>query len=266
MGMGSIILMVTAVYAALVLALVILQRKIMYRPDAGEAVPAFHGLARFSDIAIESEDGTPLQLWYHEANEGMPTVVYFHGNAGHLGDRAGLFDALANKGLGVAAVSYRGYGKSKGIPNERGIFSDARAAVKWVKSRGIGMSNMGFYGESLGTGVAVRMASEFTPKALFLQAPYTSVANRAAEIYWYVPVRFLLRDHFDSISHIHKVKVPLMIFQGRKDLVIPPHHAEAMFERANEPKKIHFFDEVGHTEFDNHLIAQHVLETLTAKA
>jgi fermentation-respiration switch protein FrsA (DUF1100 family) len=263
--MGSIILIVTVVYAALVIALVLLQRKMMYRPDATDAIPAFHGLAHFSDVEIESEDGTPLQLWYHEAHENMPTIIYFHGNAGHLGDRAGLFDALANKGFGVAAVSYRGYGKSKGRPHERGIYADARAAIKWVKSRGIPFSNIAFYGESLGTGVAVKMATEYSPKALFLQAPYTSVVKRAAEIYWYVPVRFLLRDHFDSLSHIRKVTSPLTIFHGKLDDVIPAHHAEALLAVANDPKRAIYFDDVGHTDFDNHVITQHVMDVMGIK-
>lgn len=248
-------------YIALVLYMMVFQRKLMYHPVSGDVFPSLYGLPH-QDVALVSEDNTQLQLWYHEARAGMPTIVYFHGNAGHLGDRANLLGILAGKGLGVAALSYRGYGKSKGHPSEKGIYADARAAIKWVKARGIPLSNMAFFGESLGTGVAVRMASEFAPKALFLEAPYTSVSGRAAEIYWFVPVKQLIRDRFDSLAMIRKVHVPLVIFQGMRDIVIPPHHAQRLYEEANEPKHLFLFDQVGHTDFDNEVLVKHVLETL----
>lgn len=259
--MGSTILLISSLYGLLLLGLVVLQRKMMYKPMAGDAIPAIHGLPHFSDMMIDGKAGK-LQLWYHEAAEGMPTVVYFHGNAGHLGDRAALLKAFAEKGLGVAAVSYRGYGKSSGSPSENGIYADARTAVRWVKSRGIALSKMAFYGESLGTGVAIKMATEFHPRALFLQSPYTSVVQRASEIYWYVPVKYLIRDRFDSLSRIKQVKVPIMVFHGRLDDVIPPEHAERLLEEANEPKKAVFFDTVMHTDFDHSLIANLVAQAL----
>ena len=261
-AMYSLFLTVVVVYGLLLLGMTVFQRKLMYHPTAGDIDPAFYGLSHFEDLQIESEDGTKLQLWHHEAKNNLPTIIYFHGNAGHLGDRAHLFGALAEQGLGVVAVSYRGYGKSEGAPNEKGIYADARAAIKWTKSRGIGLSNIAFFGESLGTGVAVKMATEFQPKHLFLQAPYTSVVNRAAEIYWFVPVRLLIRDHFDSLSRMHAVKTPLMIFHGRMDPDIPIAHAQVLFDRANEPKQAIYFDTVGHTEFDPHTLAQHVMKAL----
>ena len=260
-----LLITIAILYCTLVLGMVVLQRRLMYHPTVGEIAPSFHGLAHFTDTTITSEDGTPLQLWYHEATRGMPTVIYFHGNAGHLGDRAGLFAALAEKGLGVAAVSYRGYGKSKGRPHEQGIYADARAAVKWVKSQGIPLSDIGFYGESLGTGVAIKMSTEFSPRCLFLQAPYTSVSGRAAEIYWFVPVKYLIRDHFDSLSRIKHVQAPVTIFHGKEDAVIPPHHAEKLLAFANDPKRAFFFDGVGHTEFDNDVLARHVVESFPPK-
>lgn len=260
--MYTVALTIGLLYGTVLLCMAVFQRKLMYHPDAADIAPSHFGLSGFEDITLTSEDGTPLHMWYREADKGRATVIYFHGNAGHLGDRAGLFAALAAKGLGVAAVSYRGYGKSRGAPHEKGIYADARSAVRWVKARGIGLSNVAFYGESLGTGVAVKMATEFSPRYLFLQAPYTSVVNRAAEIYWFAPVRALIRDHFDSLSRIHLVKIPLMIFHGRMDPVIPIRHAETLFEHANEPKHAVYFDTVSHTDFDNAAIAEHVAELL----
>lgn len=259
--MFYLIALAAALYGSLVLYMAVFQRQLMYHPARADADPALYGLPH-QDIFIDSDDGTRLQLWYHEARPGMATVIYFHGNAGHLGNRADLLGALIDTGLGVAAISYRGYGKSHGSPHEQGIYADARAAIRWVLSRGIPMTDIAFFGESLGTGVAIKMAGEFAPRALFLEAPYTSVAGRAAEIYWYMPVRLLIRDRFDSLAHIRQVRAPLTIFHGRLDPVIPLHHAERLYEAASEPKRFLVFDDVGHTEFDNRLLAGHVAEAL----
>ena len=183
-AMIALFITVVAVYALLIICMALFQRKLMYHPVAGAVTPAMFGLSDFSDQIIPSDDGTKLQLWFREPDAGKPTIIYFHGNAGNLGNRIPQLAAFAQQGLGVAAISYRGYGQSGGSPSESGIFADARAAVRWVKSRGIPLANIAFFGESLGTGVAIRMATEFTPKYVFLQAPYTSVAGRAAEIYW----------------------------------------------------------------------------------
>lgn len=261
--MTILLITILLCYLVLLVGMTIFQRKLMYLPVKDIKSPENYGLRGTLDISLTSEDGTPLHLWYKEAKGDLPTVIYFHGNAGNISDRAPLFAGLAEKGLGVAMISYRGYGKSEGSPTECGLYKDARTAVKWVKSRGIPMSQIAFYGESLGTGVAVRTACEFTPKALFLQAPYSSVISRAAEIYWYVPVRKLIRDHYDSLSHIGQVKSKLVIFHGRKDDVIPLAHGERLFAAANEPKQLFVFDDIHHNDFDNVLISQHVLDILT---
>lgn len=261
-AMTTLLLIAILSYGAILLYMVMFERKLMYHPNAADVHPYAFGLDNFTEHTIGSEDGTALQLWYHEAKNNLPTIIYFHGNAGHLGDRAHLMKAFADKGMGVAAISYRGYGKSQGSPHELGIYADARASIKWVKSQGIALSNIAFYGESLGTGVAIKMATEYRPKALFLQAPYTSVADRAAEIYWYIPVKQLMRDKFDSISLIKDVRAPLTIFHGKLDPVIPYQHAESLMAEANEPKRAIYFDDIGHTEFDSAVIADHVLQAL----
>lgn len=259
------ILLITALscYLLLLAGMTVFQRKLMYLPVKEIEAPAHYGLQNVQDVKLTSEDGTQLHLWYKEAEHNLPTVLYFHGNAGHIGDRASLFGALANKGLGVAMISYRGYGKSEGSPSEKGVYKDARAAVKWLKSRGIPMSEIAFYGESLGTGVAIKTASEYAPKTLFLQAPYTSVINRASEIYWFLPVRLLIRDHYNSLATIPKVKSRVVIFHGAKDDVIPLKHGKTLFEAAAEPKQLFVFDDIQHNDFDNALISQHVLDILT---
>lgn len=248
-------------YISVLACMFFFQRKLLYFPDTNIAAPERYGISGFSDIYLKTADGISIQAWYHHAAPDMPTVVYFHGNASHLGNRAGIYSALAGKGLGVMAVEYRGYGKSKGSPSEQGIYADARAAISYlVNEQKIPFDEIIIYGESLGSGVAVQMASEHQVGAVALQAPYTSVANRAAEIYWFLPVGLLIRDRFDSLQKIGTVRSPVIIFHGELDETIPIAHGKKILEAANNPKEGVFFRDVSHNNFDSSTIASHVLD------
>jgi uncharacterized protein len=258
--MTGLFLTLAIIYAALVGLLFVFQRQIMYAPDKAIGTPEQYGLSGFSDERTMSADGISIQLWYRKSNEGFPTIVYYHGNAAHLGDRAGILSALADKGFGVLAVSYRGYGKSEGSPSEQGLYQDARAAIQFLMDQKILAERLMLYGESLGTGVATQMATEYPVGGLILQAPYTSVAGRAAEIYYYVPVRYLIRDRYDSIDKIAKVKAPLLLFHGELDTIIPVIHGRRLFDRATCLKKAFFLSHTAHNDFDSSAISSHVLD------
>ncbi len=256
----SLLLAVLAVYLALVGYLFVRQRTLLYYPDTNIESPQQYGLAGFAEHFVPS-DGETIQLWYRQPLKGFPIIVYFHGNASHLGNRAGIYTALADKGFGVLAVSYRGYGKSTGTPSEEGFYYDARAALRFLtQEKNIPISRVLLFGESLGSGVAVQMAVEYPVAGLILQAPFTSVVTRAAELYFYIPVRLLLQDKFDSLSKIGKVKAPLLLFHGELDTVIPVNHGKTLFEAANQPKQAFFFPHVAHNDFDSSLISAHVLD------
>src|SRR4051812_24577218 len=102
------------VYAALIGILYGRQRQLIYHPSTSIAPPEYYGLEGFGEYVTATSDRQSLQLWYRAAREGFPTVVYYHGNASHMGGRAGMYMRLAEKGFGVLGVSYRGYGKSTG--------------------------------------------------------------------------------------------------------------------------------------------------------
>lgn len=252
---------IAAVYFLLVAGLFIFQRKVMYLPDQNIGMPEQYGLSGFEDFLVTSGDGTKVQLWYKKAAEKFPTIVYYHGNAAHLGNRAGIYHALAEKGFGVLALSYRGYGKSEGTPHEQGIYADARAAIRYLTDeQKLPLSQILLFGESLGSGVAVQMATEHKVAGVVLEAPYTSVVNRAAEIYFYIPVRLLIKDHYDSIHKLPRVLAPVLIFHGELDATIPIAHGRAMYAAVQSPKKAYFFANVGHTDFDSPTLASHILD------
>lgn len=248
-------------YALLVIGMYVFQRKLMYLPSTVIEAPEAYGLEGFGDVRFKTEDGLSIQLWHRPAAGGFPTIVYFHGNAANLANRAGIYAALAEHGFGVLAVSYRGYGKSEGSPSEDGLYKDARGGIRFLtEGQKIPLSRIVLFGESLGSGVAVQMATEFDIAAIVLEAPYTSVVNRAAEIYFYVPVRFLIKDRFDSIRKISRVKAPVLIFHGELDETIPPAHGRALMEAATAPKQAFFFPLVGHNDFDSELLASHMAD------
>ncbi|MDX2112654.1 MAG: alpha/beta hydrolase [Alphaproteobacteria bacterium] len=257
--MLNLLLLLLILYAALLAGMYVFQRSLMYHPASAMGTPAQHGLTEFSEHFITTPDGETLQLWYRAAGGALPTVLYFHGNAGNIAGRAGIFAALAARGFGVAALSYRGYGQSSGQPSEQGLYRDAAAAIGWLANdKNTPENKLIVYGESLGTGVASWVATQHNIGLLVLQAPYLSVAKRAQEIYPFIPVSMLLKDHFNSASRIASIHAPLLLFHGEEDTVIPIHHGRALLAMAPEPKRSFFLPGVGHNDFDSRAISSHV--------
>lgn len=235
------------------------QRKILYLPVRELVKPTNYGLYDMEEKSLKTDDGVVITVWHQQAHKHKPTIIYFHGNAGNLGDRIEKIQAFLDQDFGFIAVSYRGYGSSGGSPTEVGFYHDAHAAINFaIKELGIHADNLILYGESLGSGVATKMATEYPVLALVLEAPYTSIADRAAELYPFLPVKFLLHDDFNNIDIIGKVTAPVLIFHGYLDDVTPIPHGRKVLEKANEPKEARFFDHVGHTDFHYPTLAKAV--------
>jgi len=259
--MPLIFLIISASYCLVVGSIFIFQRHLMYHPDRSIGPPAQYGLAGFTEHFAATPDDETVQLWYHPAAKGFPTIIYYHGNAYTMGDRANIYSALTDKGFGLLALSYRGYGKSTGSPTEQGIYIDARTAIHYASDTlQLPPEHLILYGESLGTGVATQMATEFHVAGVILQSPYTSVASRAAEIYFYIPVEYLIKDKYRTIDKIANINTPLMIFHGERDDVIPVEHGKTVFAAAKSPKEIFYFPDKAHNDFDNRVLSEHVLD------
>lgn len=229
------------------------QRELQYPLDATRADPATAGITGLEEIALTTDDGERLVAWHRPPDGDRPVLVYFHGNAGNLsrGIRLQRFRILAGEGYGFLAVSYRGYGGSTGTPTEAGLHADARAAYAEA-SRRHGPDRLIAYGESLGTGVATRLAVERPVRALVLEAPYTATSDVAAMIYPFLPVHWLMLDQFRSIDIIGRLRAPLLILHGDRDMVIPVTHGERLFAAAPEPKRLVIF--TGGQHEDSHLL------------
>jgi len=251
-------------YLTLIAALFVFQRALMYFPTRGAIVPAEYGLTDFRTVTVRTRDGLLIDGWYKPAlYPDKPTVALFHGNAGHIGHRADKALDLAAAGYGVFLVGYRGYGGNEGQPTEPGLYADARAALDWLVEQGVSGRRLVLYGESLGTGVAVRMAGERRVGGVVLEAPYTAIVDVAAALYPWVPVRRLMHDRFDSLSRIADIQAPLLVIHGERDRVVPVTYGKRLFAAAKEPKTAIWLPDAGHNDLREHGLMAHVVDWLS---
>lgn len=248
-------------YCLLTVVMFVLQRHLIYHPNTNLLAPSAYGL-EVDQHTLPTVDGVALTAWHMPAKEAMPTILHMHGNAGNIGDRHAVYNAFHEEGFGVLALEWRGYGSSTGRPNEKGFYEDAQTAIDWLGKQGVAESDIILYGESIGSGAAVQMATEISAKALVLEAPFTSLWERAAEIYWYLPAKWMVRDRYDNLSKISQVQEPLFIMHNRGDKIVPFHHGQAIYDAANEPKDLLSFNAADHVAFDRPLIAAKLKEFL----
>lgn len=240
---------VVVVYGGLVASTFAIQRKLIYFPDRSRPDLADFGATQFNEVVLRTEDGLDLLSWYAPpTDDGAPVLVYLHGNAGHIGPRAGKLTPYLEAGYGALLVEYRGYGGNPGDPSEDGFYLDGHAAIAWLDAKGHGAEMVILYGESLGTGVAAELATRHSARALVLEAPFTSLPDAGARAYPFLPVRQLTWDQFDTIGKIDQIGMPLMVLHGEADRVVPIDMGRAVFEAAPHPKQSHFVPDFGHEE------------------
>ena len=236
MRIATGLLVVVLAAAALLLLAWLGQRRLMYLPTGGPVPhPRDAELATATEVVIPTEDGLSLGAWFVEPAAPAVgwTVILFNGNAGHRGFRAPLARRLSDRGIGVLMIDYRGFGDNPGTPTEVGLLRDARAARRWIDRRLPGQpSRVAYFGESLGTGVAVALAVERAPDALILRSPFTSMVDVARYHFPFLPARWLLRDRYPSDQRIGSLSCPLLIIAAERDSVVPADLARRLFEAA----------------------------------
>lgn len=240
----------------------IFQRHLIYFPALDAPTRQAFDAEDMQSIKLMTSDNVSLNAWYKPAAEGKPTILYLHGNAGHIGHRVYLARQFMSQGFGVLLLDYRGYGGNKGRPTEEGLYQDGRAAVYFLQQRGIETNELILYGESLGTGIATKLATEFPVCALILQSPYTSL--KAVASYHYPWLFIPPQDKYDSLSRIKQTHAHLLMLHGQKDNIVPYFLGQELFSQANEPKQWVEFPDRGHNdlwdtkfvETVNHFIGQ----------
>lgn len=168
-----------------------------------------------------TDDGATVQLAVYPGG-GKALIVYFHGNGESIADSVPLAREMQRRGLGFVAVEYRGYGRSPtDDPTEEGLYADAEGALTGLRADGLGDAAVTLWGNSLGTGVAVEMATRGHGSGLILQAPYTSIPDVAARIAPFLPTRLLIGDRFDSFGKAPSITLPTLVIHGDADRVVP---------------------------------------------
>ncbi|TNE31171.1 MAG: alpha/beta hydrolase [Alphaproteobacteria bacterium] len=220
----------------------------MYSPSTDVPTLPVNAIDGIRAITLTTEDNLNLLAWYIPPQDNKPVLAFFHGNAGHLGYRAGKAQTLQRAaGTGMFMLSYRGYAGNPGKPTEQGLYKDGRAAMRFLQNTlGIPPEKTFIYGESIGTGVAVQMATEFKAAGLILEAPFTGTAAVAKNIYFMIPIDLLLKDRYDNIKKIGNVNMPLLVIHGTDDNIVPQAEGAGLYNAAPQPKAFASIDGGGH--------------------
>lgn len=237
-------------YLIVVVIMFVTQRSYLYVPYQVFPNPALINVADMQVIEVTTADNLKLKALYKApATPSMPVIVLFHGNGGSIAIRGyRARDFIDAGGYGFLLAEYRGYASNPGKPTEEGLYNDARAYMKWLTGeQKISQNRIVLYGESLGTGIATQMALEYADvKALVLEAPYTTMPAVAQKHMFWLPVYWLVRDRYNNIDKIERVKSPLLVMHGQKDGVVPYKHGAKVFQNAKTKKRLESFSEGNH--------------------
>ena len=214
------------------------------------ATPAAYGLT-FDDLDLRTSDGIKIKAWFipavapHSPVPASPTLLFCHGNAGNLSHRLDKLQKFHRIGLNVLLFDYRGFGQSEGSPSEAGTYADAEAAYQYlIQVKTIPPHRIILYGESLRCAVATEMARRHPDAAaLILESPFTSTVAMGKRIFPWLPVRWIVRYHYDSLAKIPRIKMPLLIMHSPQDEIVPFEMGRQLYAAAPGPKK--FFELTG---------------------
>jgi len=243
----SFLLKCLLLYIASALFLFAAQRHLMYFPQIMLTAPQDMTLQPMKAVSVRTSDGLDITGWFHPpADPDGAVFVIFHGNAGTLDHSARKAAKFVQPGQGAFLAGYRGFSGNAGKPGEQGLYRDARAALDWLIVQGYG-AQIVLYGESLGSGVAVQMASEYDARGLILEAPFSSAYRLAASKWIYKPYVFLMKDRYESDKKIASIGEPLLIMHGARDAVVPLSFGRDLYAAANQPKTFFLAPEGHHT-------------------
>jgi fermentation-respiration switch protein FrsA (DUF1100 family) len=239
-----------AVYIAAVAAMYAFQRSLLFpAPQVSRTAPAAAGFPQAEEVLVRTQDGEQVILWHVPPAPGRPVVLFLHGNGDALLWLVPHFRAMTADGTGLVALAFRGYSGSSGSPSEQGLLADGAAAYEFAAAR-YPFAGIVVWGYSLGSGVAVPLATTHPVAAVVLEAPFSSAVDVAAGAYPIFPVRLLMRDRFRSDLRIGALKAPLLVMHGDRDTVVPIAFGRRLFELAPEPKR--FVVIAGGTHVDLH--------------
>ena len=235
------------IYVVITVIVYFYQRKLLYHPFSPQITG--EGLVHnFETINFKTSDNFVLKGWFHLKNSNKKTILFLHGNAGNLDNRIDKLNSLGSMEINFLIIAWRGYSGNLGSPSEVGLYKDALGAIKWLNEKGISNDQIVLYGESLGTAIATEVGQNKNFGGIILEAPFTSMIELGQKYYPIFPVKFLLKDKYESKNKIKNLKSPILVLHGRKDKIVPFYMGEKIFEMANNPKFKYF------TDLDDHMM------------
>jgi len=247
LGLITYLIILTYIY--------LFQRNLLYHPSdnsyQGDKINF-----DYKEIFIQNKEGIKLKAWLHEKDLiNKKTIIFFHGNAGNLRNRNYKLNELSKFDVNFLIVAYRGFSGNQGKPSEQGLYEDARSSLDWLKIKGVKEKNLILYGESLGTAVAIEAAQNKDLAGIILESPFTSMVELAQKYYPVLPVKFLLKDKYETIKKLPNINSPLLVLHGKLDSIVPFSMGKELFEKANEPKFKYFIDNDDHmVRYDQKLL------------
>ncbi len=258
----SILIVLVVAYSALGWTLYFMQPSFMYSPVRTITYTPDELSLDFEDVFFNTEDGLLLNGWYIPAPNATFTVLFCHGNGGNIMHRLDTLNIFYNLGLNCFIFDYRGYGKSKGKPNEQGIYLDAKAAYKWLTNqKKIPPQKIIIFGRSLGGSIAAYLAAKLKCRCLALESTFTSYVDMGRKFYPYMPVRWFARFSYRTIDYIKKVTCPVLIIHSRNDELVPFEFGQELYQAANDSAT---FVEINGNHNDGFLVSAEKYKTTWA--
>jgi fermentation-respiration switch protein FrsA (DUF1100 family) len=231
------------------------QNGTLYLPDRypnGVWEPDAHGLVT-EDLCFRTADGVDLHGWWIAHPRARGTILYCHGSSGSIAHRVGVFRQLGKLRVNVLAFDYRGYGRSAGVPSERGLYSDVRAAYDHlVGPLGRAAGEVLLFGHSLGGAVAIEAARDRPAAGLVVQSSFTDIRDMARALYPQLPLHWIARNEFRSIGKVAELTLPKLFIHGSEDGTVPLVVGRRLYEAAAEPKELYVVEGAGHNDVHLH--------------
>ncbi len=212
--------------------------KNVFHPSRTIRFDPSHVDLEYEDIYLVTEDDKRLHGWWIPHEDARGSLIFFHGNAGNIGDRIWMAKDLHELNLNIFLLSYRGYGKSRGIPTEKGTYKDARAAYEFVRVQHDNADNppIVLYGRSLGGAIAIQCALDKPVRGLMIESAFKSIPEIGRDLFPWLPVQLIARYSYDNVEKISHIDAPVLIAASHDDAIVPWEHTRAVYEAATEPK------------------------------